>query len=211
MACDILELMYPPSPVKKIILLLLASFVLFCNFGGCAVIAGSEDQALTPPYTLTFVETLINQKSLTGESYRNLPNGGSSVLLQKPTSVYADSFRVYVTDRNLNPAASVIVFDRGARKAGVLNITPPPGSSPNEGALLAPVSIAVAPTNVIYVADVQQGRVFGYDLNGRLVMTLGRPQAHAAPIGNGRSFFALREHPVTRRNGRTFCAVRPCH
>lgn len=188
--------------MKKSTIYGLLTFAVFSLVNGCAVIAGNEDSAITPPFTLTFVETLINQKSLAGESYRNLPPADSGVLLQKPTSVYADRFRVYVADRYSPsvPSGRVIVFDRGARSVSPLNITPPPGSSLNEGMLLAPVSIAVAPTGVIFVSDAQQGRVFGYDLNGRLVMTLGRPQI-MTKMGDLSSPSALGSDSIQSRGG----------
>lgn len=158
---------------KKYFIPLTTAMAVVC-MSGCAVIAGKEDadRTVLPQLNINFVETLRNQESLRGESYRDVTDGaGSAGLLQRPGSVYADQFRVYVTD---TAPARVIIFDRGDRTASALNITPPPSST--EGKLLAPSGIAVDGTGVIFVSDAQQGRVFGYDRNGTLLMVLGRAQ-----------------------------------
>src|SRR5574337_673277 len=139
----------------------------------CAFIAGKDDQVAPPgPFlNLRFVETLRSRESLRGESYRevvNTPPAPASLL--RPGSVYADQFRVYVTDIAL--PARVLIFDRTDRTVTTLNI--PVSGSTAEGKLLAPSGIAVDVSTKIFVSDAQQGKVFGYDRNGKLLMVLGK-------------------------------------
>ncbi len=145
----------------------------------CAFIAGKDDQEIPAgqPLNLRFVESLKNQESLRGESYREVVTASpTAASLQRPGSVYADQFRVYVTD--IAMPARVFIFDRTDRTVRALNVPPP--SSTAEGKLLAPSGIAVDVSSKIFVSDAQQGRVFGYDRNGKLLMVLGRPQAIAS-------------------------------
>lgn len=145
----------------------------------CAVIAGKEDPGGDgKQILLNYVETLRNQDSLRGESMRDaVVTAGTPTTLQQPNSIYADAFRVYVTDQTMPPR--VFIFDRGARTARVL-ATPAP---PADGKLLNPTGIAVDSGNVIYVADAQQGRVFGYDLNGMLLLAFGKTGDLSYPTG----------------------------
>ncbi len=159
---------------------------------GCAVIAGKEDSGpgqsvLT--LKLNFVETLRNQASLRGEAFRDVAFATDpATTLQRPGSVYADRFRVYVTDLYLKapdiPSARIFVFDRGDRTATILNVpVPPPVSS--EGRLLAPAGIAVDGVGIIFVSDSPQSSVFGYDRNGKLLWALGRGSVLASKSGLG--------------------------
>jgi sugar lactone lactonase YvrE len=150
--------------------------------GGCAFIAGEkEGEPSGDRLTFNYIETLRNQDSLRGESYRELSNGAHpAVSLQRPGSVYADQFRVYVVDNTTPPR--LFVFDRGERTATILNITSPPSA---EGNLLAPSGIVLAAGTTLFVSDAQLGRVFGYDLKGALVMVLGRGQVLSPHAGLG--------------------------
>lgn len=155
-----------------------------CSLPGCAVIAGNEDEVETAlPYPkIEFVESLRSQASLQGESYREIDvTSGNLASLHRPSGVYADPFRVYVTD--LAPPVRVLIFDRTQRTVSILNAPPPSASA--EGALLAPSGIAVDVAGVIYVSDSQQGKVFGFDRNGKLLMVLGRPQIINSQSGLG--------------------------
>lgn len=163
-------------------------FIAFLMVTGCAFIAGRDESpspAGGPELRLLFVETLRNEASLRGESLRELANATDPVTtLQRPNSVFADAFRVYVTDTYpYKPAgpgavtsARVFVFDRGERTVRVLDST-------KDVRLLAPSSIAVDATGVIFVSDSQQGRVFGYDRNGRLLIEIGRAGDFSSPSG----------------------------
>ena len=142
---------------------------------GCTVIAGKEDSGAygqgEKQIRLTYVATLRNQASLRTEAFRDVlhTTGTPTTLqLQRPYGVYADAFRVYVTDQT--QPARIFIFDRGERTVRVLAIPAPPA----EGKLLSPTGIVVDSTNVIYVADAPQGRVFGYDLNGTLLTAFGK-------------------------------------
>ncbi len=175
----------------------------------CAVIAGKEDDSgqQQPLLNLRFVESLRSERSLQGEGWkepqlqsRNIPPAALEQL-QQPNSVYADAFRVYVTDTYTSstiPSPTpiryprVFVFERGSRTMTSLSIPTPPA----EGSLLAPSAIAVDPTNVILVADSQQGKVFGYDRTGRLLFVfgkagdLGKPSALAVDQARDRLYIA---------------------
>ena len=149
---------------------------------GCAVIAGREEPEMPGQeggqFRLTYVETLRNEASLRGEGFRDVAyTAGTPTTLQRPNSVYADAFRVYVTDQTQPPR--IFIFDRGDRTARILSVPAPPA----EGKLLNPTGIAVDSGNVVYVADAQQGRVFGYDLNGVLLLTYGKVGDLAYPMG----------------------------
>jgi DNA-binding beta-propeller fold protein YncE len=192
-------------------------FIAFILVTGCAFIAG-RDEALSPAggaeLKLLFVETLRNEASLRGESFRELervpsfPNETESAIyaattLRRPNGVFADAFRVYVTDTYLtdkyidpgsasNPvlgetSARIFVFDRGKQTAAVFGPPPrvptPPLIQHDDVKLLAPSSIAVDATGVIFVSDSQQGRVFGYDRNGRLLIEIGRAGDFSSPSG----------------------------
>lgn len=182
-------------------------FIAFILVTGCAFIAG-RDEALSPAggaeLRLLFVETLRNEASLRGESLREVANATDpSTTLQRPNGVFADAFRVYVTDTYLtdkyidpgsasNPvpgetSARIFVFDRGKQTAAVFGPPPrvptPPLIQHDDVKLLAPSSIAVDATGVIFVSDSQQGRVFGYDRNGRLLIEIGRAGDFSSPSG----------------------------
>jgi len=148
----------------------------------CAFIAGPDDAAVSGQddrhIRLNYIETLRNQASLRGEGFRDvIHTAGTATTLQRPNSVFANAFRVYVTDQT--QPARVFIFDRGDRTASILPVPAPP----LDGKLLAPSSVAVDGDNVIYIADAQQGRVFGYDRNGRLLLTFGKTGDLAYPAG----------------------------
>jgi|PlaIllAssembly_1097288.scaffolds.fasta_scaffold66045_2 DNA-binding beta-propeller fold protein YncE len=152
---------------------LIAVLIAAVTCTGCAIIAGQDDAGLPGQdeknIRLNYVETLRNQASLRGESFRDVDySAGTPTTLQQPNSVYADAFRVYVTDQA--QPARVFIFDRGDRTASILAIPAPPA----DGKLLNPTGITVDSGNVILVADAQQGRVFGYDRNGTLLLTFGK-------------------------------------
>lgn len=161
---------------------IIAALSLAVCIAGCAVIAGKEDPGLPgqdmKQVRLHYVETLRNQASLRGEGFRDVAySAGTPTTLHLPNSVFADAFRVYVTDQT--QPARVFIFDRGDRTATMLAVPVPPA----DGKLLNPTGIAVDSGNVIYVADAQQGRVFGYDRNGTLLLTLGKTGDLAYPMG----------------------------
>ncbi len=150
--------------------------------GGCTLLAGADDgQELSAGPRMRFVETLRNQESLAGEGWRegiilSAPTTSDLQLsLQRPNSVYADDFKVYVTDRS-GPPARVFVFDRGARTVTILD-------KANGVNLLDPSGIVVDAAGIIFVADAQQGRVFGYDLQGRNLYTIGKKGELQFPAG----------------------------
>lgn len=172
-------------------------FVLACLLitgitavSGCGIILGEidTDRETAPALTINFVETLRNQESLRGESYREQLSGmTSSSSLQRPSAVYADEYRVYVADIYLNPptisSARIFVFDRTSATASVLKINS--FSVRNEGKLLAPSGIAVDQGMVIFVSDPQLGKVFGYDRNGAVLTILGQSLWGASRNGYG--------------------------
>jgi DNA-binding beta-propeller fold protein YncE len=149
---------------------------------GCAVIAGKEEPEVPgqegKQFRLTYVETLRNQASLRGEGFRDVVRStGTPTTLQLPNSVYADTFRVYVTDQT--KPARVFIFDRSDRTVRILAVPLPPA----DGKLLDPSGIAADSGNMIYVADAPQGKVFVYDLNGTLILTYGKWGDLAHPMG----------------------------
>lgn len=171
----------------------------------CAVIAGKggeEAGAQKPSFTLNFVETFRSEKSLLGEGWRepqpDFRNTPLATQIQQPNSVYADAFRVYVTDTYLvdaaipnppNPpiltkSARIFMFERGARAVQIFDNATLASIPPFfEGKLLSPSGIAADAAGVIFVADAQQGKVFGYDRKGRLLMILGKTGDLARPAG----------------------------
>jgi DNA-binding beta-propeller fold protein YncE len=152
------------------------------TIAGCTFIAGKEDTGVPGQddknFRLDYVETLRNQASLRGEGFRDVVyTAGTPTTLQRPHSVFADAFRVYVTDQT--QPARVFIFDRGDRTARILAIPAPPA----DGKLLNPTGIAVDSGNMIYVADAPQGRVFGYNLNGTLFYAYGKTGDLSHPMG----------------------------
>ena len=172
---------------------------------GCAVIAGPEeasDQGFPGrQLRIEYRETLRNQASLGGESLREtsygVPAGAS---LQQPNSVYADQFRVYVTDRL--PSPRVVIFDRGERTMTVIS-GPTPSVIPAVQ-FVDPSGVAVDEVNNIYVADPPQGKVFGLDRKGapRLVFgatgELSYPAALAVDRRRGRLYIVDKHAHVVR-------------
>jgi len=169
------------SSVRKIYLTILQAgmVALSCMaICGCAILAGTDDgQGLPAGPRMRFVETLRNQESLNGEGWTEniLSSGPTTSRLQLPNSVYADDFKVYVTDRS-GPTARVFVFDRGARTVTILDAAK--GVS-----VLAPSGIVVDSLGVILVADSQQGSIFGYDQQGRNLYTIGKRGEFQFPAG----------------------------
>lgn len=163
--------------MRRILSLMAAAAV-----GGCAVLAGPDMQPgpdEKPHHRIAFVEVLRNEASLRGEAFKEMDPvrdpALASVTLQRPAGVFADAFRVYVTDENLQKA---FIFDRGTRT--VRFIQP---AAASEAAFNRPSGIAVDATNVVYVADSQKGMVFGFDLGGNHLTTIGRWAPLAFPTG----------------------------
>ncbi len=177
--------------------------ILSLVISGCAMIAGDDaaDVSRTKPgLNLVYVETLRNEASLRGERFKERGHAADKVaalqMLQRPNSVYADAYRVYVTDTYMTDeyvttpptiltgdySARIFLFDRGRQAVKIFGPLP---SSPlgDDVKLLSPSAIAVDATGAIFVADAQQGRVFGFDRNGKMLMTLGKGGGLARPRG----------------------------
>ena len=151
---------------------------LALTVSGCAILAGTDDgQGLSGAPQMRFVETLRDQGSLNGEGWRETVILSSPTLssLQRPNRVFADEFKVYVTDR-YNSYGRVFVFDRGARTVTILD-------QAQGVTLLNPSGIVVDAAGIIFVADAQQGRVFGYDLQGRNLYAIGKKGDLLHPAG----------------------------
>jgi DNA-binding beta-propeller fold protein YncE len=169
---------------KILVTMLQAGMIALVSLGvcGCAILAGTDDgQGLPGGPQMRFVETLRNQESLKGEGWRenSILSSPTASSLQRPNSVYADDFKVYVTDRSMDSSvtsARVFVFDRGARTVTILD-------QAKGVKLLNPSGIVVDASGVIFVADAQQGRVFGYDLQGRNLYTIGKRGELQFPAG----------------------------
>lgn len=165
----------------------LSSIVLALLLSGCAFIAGPETNTSPEgqtPVRLLFVESLRDEASLKGEGFKE--SAGTSTpaaALTRPSAVYADAFRVYVTDSYIykptsstTSGARIFIFDRGSRSVNILD-------SSGNVRLLSPAGIAVDATNVIFVSDSQQGRVFGFDINGNPLVEIGKSGDLASPAG----------------------------
>ena len=193
---------------------------------GCAVLVGNEDteaQTSQAPLKIISIETLRNQQSLRGEGFKDVAfNTNSADTLQLPVSVFADAFKVYVVDKA--PTSRIFIFNRGERTVTILDRTkikaansgvlvdpsgvPVPDSGENpvafDGSSIVPIvpsGIAVDMSGDIFVADSQQGRVFGYDSNGRLLMTFGRTGGILHPSGLA----------IDNRRGRLYIADEHAH
>ncbi len=170
---------------------LIVFFIFFTT--GCSMIVGKDDTPVQKGLTLRFVETLRNEASLRGESLKEASyNTDRATTLQQPNSVFADAFRVYVTDTaNIVSAttstfARVFVFDRGERTVAIFDGTQPPPADTigiDKGTLIAPGGITVDAAGTLWVSDSQQGKVFGYTRNGRLLSIIGKFGELARPVG----------------------------
>jgi DNA-binding beta-propeller fold protein YncE len=146
---------------------------------GCSVIMGTGDEPGQQGMSFRFQETLRNEASLRGESFKETAySTDRATTLQQPNQVVADAFRVYVADAS---PARVFVFERGDRRVAILDGVPPPAV--DEVKLLAPAGIAVDPSGFLYVADSQQARIFVYERNGKLLRTIGAMGELARPGG----------------------------
>lgn len=166
---------------RRILLLCIAAL---CS--SCAVIVGqdepSEDLRAAKQIRFVYVETLRDENSLSGESLREVKDYDDPVkagrALQRPTSVAADPFRIYVTDRS--PIGRLAMFDRGLRT--MTTQTGPIVPAPMAGEpFIEPMAVALDVTGYVYVADAVQGRVFGLDRNGALAFTIGKTGDLASP------------------------------
>lgn len=161
--------------------------LLAVQLSGCSTIAGGDaalfhDAAAGP--RLVFEETLKSSESLQGQGLReNVRPADPAESLRRPVAVYADAFRVYVTDghqSSSSQAARVFIFDRGDRRLTILGDGVPAADAVK---LIAPSGIAVDAAGVLFVADARQGRVFGYDRNGALLMEFGKRGEFSSPAG----------------------------
>jgi DNA-binding beta-propeller fold protein YncE len=174
---------------------------LVLGTAACSIIAGKDEPAgeadARQPLHVAYVETLRDQASLRGESFVDtkypIDKAEAAMMLQRPVGVFADQFRVYVTE--LLPVPRLAVFDRGASTLTFLQILPVPGQV--ESRFVDPVSVAVDQTGLIYVADSAQGKVFGIDRKGALFVTIGKaagelglPAAVAADARRNRLYIA---------------------
>lgn len=145
---------------------------------GCSLILGKDDGSSQQGISLRFVETLRNEASLRGEGMKELAlNTDGATTLQQPNSVFADAFRVYVTD---TAPARVFVFDRGERTVTILDHSP---TAEDDVSLIAPRGVAVDAAGTLWVSDAQQGRVFGYTKNGKSLYVIGKFGELAMPAG----------------------------
>ncbi len=151
----------------------------------CSVIAGTDTEALArsgKEIRLDYVETLRNQASLQGRSFQQVDFAADPTRsLVRPSSVFADNFRVYVTDLYTSGTVSaprVFIFDRGSQTVTIL----PTPASAMAGRLLSPSGIVVSAGTLLFVADEQQGKVFGYDRNGALAMVFGKVGDLVTPV-----------------------------
>jgi len=154
---------------------------------GCTVLLGKEDQDLQQGPAFRFVEMLRDERSLRGEGFTEVAfSKPLSTALQQPVGVYADQFRVYVVDMATQPSVTgtprsrIFLFERGDRKVTILNGA---SSALDEVRLLAPSGITVDAAGVLLVSDAQQGRVFGFDRNGKCSMIIGKLGELARPAG----------------------------
>ncbi|MDH4163252.1 MAG: hypothetical protein OEW15_11275 [Nitrospirota bacterium] len=157
-------------------------FLIAFGIGGCALLIGKPDEGDLPdpsrPVRIRYVETLRNEASFLTERYRQSdPLAPAATSLQKPVSVSADQFRVYVVDRS--PVPRLFIFDRNERSVKIIS-SPTPTVAVN-ASFMDPSAVAVAEAGDIYVADPPQGKIFGLDRAGNLVFTLGKTGSLAYP------------------------------
>jgi len=93
--------------------------------------------------------------------------------LRKPYGVTAYGDKIYASDTALGV---VFVFDLKEQKVSFIG-------HEGLGRLALPVGIAVSSDGIIFVADAQQKRVFGYDANGNLKIALGKEDEFKNPAG----------------------------
>ena len=158
--------------------------LLFLGASACSVITGKEDPDASldkhQPVRILYVETLRNQASLRGESLRETDfSSNPATSLQRPVGVSADPYRVYATERS--PVPRLAVFDRSKSTMTFLSIVQIPGQVNYQ--FLDPAAVAVDEGATIYVADAQQGKVFGLDHNGAPQFTIGLGGELAYPVG----------------------------
>lgn len=187
---------------------------------GCfaPVVAGRNEAQAQPPLgqrlRIDYVETLREQASLRGESFRINKQPASpaeaAVMLRRPTAVAADLFRVYVTDRYTEPAlgstARIFIFERSSQTVSIIRSDSSPTAAMYEtrARLIDPFGIAVDAAGMIYVSDAQQGLVFGLDRLGARLLTVGRmgdlgyPVSVAVDAPRGRLYVADRQGGVVR-------------
>jgi len=160
---------------------------------GCTVLAGRDDisQQIPPPsLKFSFIETLRNADSLKGERFNEVAfHTDPATSLQQPESVFADAFRVYATDMALG--GRIFIFDRSDRSVTIIDRAKLKGS--NGGSLVTPEGTNISPLNIsgiavdvngiIFVSDSQQAKVFGYDRNGKLLVTFGKMGGLSRPSG----------------------------
>ena len=159
--------------------------VMLAMFASCSFIAGTEEgaQAIDAQRVpLDYIETLMNAASVQGQGFQRVNQASDAATsLKLPAGVFADANRVYVTDLYTGGTVSaprVIVLDRGA---GTFSALPVP-VAPADGKLLNPVDVAVSADTVVFVADAQQGRVFGYDRRGTLLLIIGKSGDLIRPV-----------------------------
>jgi DNA-binding beta-propeller fold protein YncE len=139
-----------------------------------------------------YVETLRGEASFRGEAFRpdSRPATPAEAVatLRRPAAVAADAFRVYVTDRYIEPSqgslARIFILDRGTRTATIIRSDPSVTAAVLEtrAVLLDPAGIAADMNGTVYVADARQGLVFGLDRLGNRLLTVGRPGDLSAPV-----------------------------
>lgn len=163
----------------------IVALIVFCGLfvAGCSVLIGKDDTSVQKGLSLRFVETLRNEASLRGEGLKEASfKTDHATTLQQPNSVFADAFRVYVTD---TAPARIFVFDRGERTVTVLDnsLVGTPPTPKDDVKLIAPGGITVDAAGTLWVSDSQQGRVFGYTKNGKSLFVIGKFGELAMPVG----------------------------
>ncbi len=104
--------------------------------------------------------------TLFGTTYR--------VDVNHPYGVAAADGKIYVTVQMGRP--SVCVIDPHERKVSFI------GDS-GAGRLTLPMAVAVSKDGIVYVADAQSARVFGYDAEGTLKISIGKTGEFRNPVG----------------------------
>lgn len=157
-----------------------AVLLVAVGVSGCASGPGYPSGHPDPfsPVRVRYLETLRNQESLISDRYGQFTGSlPAATSLQRPMAVTADTFRVYVTDRA--PEPRLLVFDRGERTLRIIS-SPTPTAIVNER-FLDPSGVAISEGGDLFIAEPQQGKVFGMDRNGSLIFTIGKQGDLAYP------------------------------
>ncbi|MDH4162082.1 MAG: 6-bladed beta-propeller [Nitrospirota bacterium] len=160
--------------LRLLVIMTLAISVLI----GCASTPGKKERVVfwpDPPEEprISYIKSYRTETDFRGKSFFDMIFGVSNIaLFSKPYGVYSDGGLIYATD---TASGGVLVYNPLDKKMRFI--------MGDKDKLQRPVGVATAADGTVFVSDAKQSKIFGYDNQGKQVMTIGSRAQLNNPAG----------------------------